>query len=136
MQHDEFIGQIQQRAQLPTRADAERVTRATLETLSERVPAGVATNLAANLPVEIGEHLRRTVPLGVHDATGERFDSREFVARVAARSTVDEPFAADAARVVCEVADEATSGMIRSNVAESLPDDIRQLVTASSSDSL
>lgn len=135
MQHDEFIGQVQQRAQLPSRGDAERATRATLETLGERVPTGVATKLAAQLPVEIGEHLRRTVPFGM-EATGERFDAREFVARVAARSTTDEPFAAYVTRVVCEVTDEATNGMVRSNVAEALPDDIRQLVTAGSSGSL
>lgn len=136
MQHDDFIDQVQHRAQLPSRSDAERATRATLETLSERVSAGLATNLAARLPEEIGEHLRRAMSLNLADATGERFDVREFVSRVAARSTTDEPFAAHAARVVCEVTDEATDGMIRSNVAQTLPEDIRQLVTAGSSDSL
>lgn len=132
MRHDDFIGQVQHRAQLPSRGDAARATRATLETLSERVPAGVAAKLAAQLPVEIGEHLRRTLPLNLGNATGERFDVREFVSRIAARSTTDEPFAAHAARVVCEVTDEATDGMIRSSVADALPQDIRQLVTADS----
>lgn len=52
MQHDVFIGQVQQRAKLPSRGDAERATRAALETLGERIPSGFATNLAAQLPVE------------------------------------------------------------------------------------
>jgi uncharacterized protein (DUF2267 family) len=133
MQHDEFIGQVQQRAALRSRGDAERATRATLETLAERVPAGLATNLAAQLPVEIGEHLRRTVPLGFENSTGERFDGREFIARVAARSTADEPLAAYLTRVVCEVTDEATQGMVSEQVAEVLPDDVRRFVTAGSS---
>lgn len=120
MQHDEFIGQVQQRA-----------TRATLETLGERIPSGLATNLAAHLPQEIGEHLRRTVPFGM-DATGGRFESGEFVARVAARSTTDEPQAAYLARVVWEVTGEATAGGVTAKVADALPEGIRRLVSAGS----
>ncbi|TDD65461.1 DUF2267 domain-containing protein [Jiangella aurantiaca] len=132
MQHDEFIATIQERAQLASRGDAERATRATLETLGERIPGGLAANLAAQLPIEIGEHLRRTLPYGATDAPAERFDADEFVARVASRSTTDEPVAAYRARVVFEVVDEATEGGVAQKVAETLPDDIRRLVTAGS----
>jgi uncharacterized protein (DUF2267 family) len=131
MQHDEFIGQVQARARLSSRGDAERATRAALETLGERIPEGLADNLAAQLPHEIGEHLRRTVVYG-GAATGERFDTREFVRRVSERSGADEPQAAFLARVVFEVVDEATSGTLTRKVAESLPDDLRKLVTAGS----
>jgi uncharacterized protein (DUF2267 family) len=131
MQHDEFIGQVQARARLSSRGDAERATRATLETLGERIPEGLADNLAAQLPHEIGEHLRRTVVYG-GAGTGERFDAREFVRRVSERSVADEPQAAFLARVVFEVVDEATSGSLTQKVAESLPDDLRKLVTAGS----
>ncbi|MBD0292492.1 MAG: DUF2267 domain-containing protein [Jiangellaceae bacterium] len=131
MQHDEFIGTVQARARLGSRGDAERATRATLETLGERIPEGLAENLAAQLPVEIGEHLRRTVVLG-GTGTGERFDAREFVRRVAERSGTDEPQAAFLARVVAEVVDEATSGGLFQKVAENLPDDLQRLVTAGS----
>lgn len=134
MQHDEFIGLVQSRAQLPSRGDAERATRATLETLGERIPGGLATNLAAQLPEEIGEHLRRTLPYGLEYTPGERFDAAEFVARVADRATADEPQAAYFARVVCEVVDEATQGGMLGKVAESLPEDVRRLVTAGSRD--
>jgi uncharacterized protein (DUF2267 family) len=47
MQHDEFIGLVQNRACLSSRGDAERASGATLETLAERVPEGLAGNLAA-----------------------------------------------------------------------------------------
>lgn len=47
MQHDEFIGLVQNRACLSSRGDAERASGATLETLAERVPEGLVGNLAA-----------------------------------------------------------------------------------------
>jgi uncharacterized protein (DUF2267 family) len=131
MQHDEFIGQVQARARLSSRGDAERASRATLETLGERIPEGLADNLAAQLPHEIGEHLRRTV-VYAGAATGERFDRGVFVARVAARAGVDEPQAAYLARAVVEVVDEATEGTIMSKVLESVPSDIRSLISTGS----
>ena len=47
MKHDEFIGHVQHGARLASRGAAERATRAALETLRERVPDGLADNLAA-----------------------------------------------------------------------------------------
>jgi uncharacterized protein (DUF2267 family) len=131
MQHDEFIGQVQNRARLASRGDAERACRATLETLAERVPEGLADNLAAQLPHEIGEHLRRT-EIFAGAGTGERFSRQDFIARVAQRAGVREQQAAYLIRTVTEVVDEATQGGVMDNVAESLPADIRQLVTTGS----
>ena len=131
MQHDEFIGHVQNRARLSSRGDAERACRATLETLAERVPEGLADNLAAQLPHEIGEHLRRTEVYG-GAGTGERFSRQDFIARVADRAGVREQQAAYLIRAVAEVVDEATQGGTMAKVAESLPADIRELVTAGS----
>jgi uncharacterized protein (DUF2267 family) len=55
MRHDDFIGEVQHRAKLPSRGDAERATRATLEALGERL--GAADNVAAQQPSETGRHL-------------------------------------------------------------------------------
>ena len=131
MQHDEFIGRVQDRARLPSRGAAERVTRATLETLGERIPEGTAANLAAQLPAEIGEHLRRTIEMD-GAGPGERFDRPQFVQRVAERAGAREPDAVYAARVVLEVVDEATTGGLIGKVRESLPEDIRDLLDAGS----
>lgn len=49
MRYDEFIGQVQHRAGLGSHAEAERATRATLETLAERLAGGEAHDLAARL---------------------------------------------------------------------------------------
>ncbi|MDQ7903600.1 DUF2267 domain-containing protein [Phytohabitans sp. ZYX-F-186] len=131
MQHDHFIGQIQARARLSSRGEAERATRSVLETLGERIPEGLADNLAAQLPTEVGEHLRRTEVYGGY-GSGERFDRDEFVARVSSRSGFDGPQAAFAARAVCEVVDEATQGTVMGKVVEALPDDVQSLVVAGS----
>jgi uncharacterized protein (DUF2267 family) len=129
MQHDEFIGLVQNRARLSNRGEAERACRATLETLGERVPEGLADKLAAQLPHEIGEHLRRTEVYG-GTGTGERFGRHDFVERIAVRAGVDEPKAAYLARSVLEVVNAATQGKITEKVEESLPPDIRELLSA------
>jgi uncharacterized protein (DUF2267 family) len=51
MKHDAFIGQVQHHARLDSRGAAERATRATLETLAERLAGGEANDLAAQLPL-------------------------------------------------------------------------------------
>jgi len=131
MQHDQLIGQVQARAHLGSRGEAERACRATLETLGERLPEGLADNLAAQLPREIGEHLRRTEVFG-GAGSGERFDRRAFLERVGSRAGADDPRAAFLSRVVFEVLEEATQGAVMGKVKNSLPDDIRELVTAGS----
>ncbi|TDC56456.1 DUF2267 domain-containing protein [Actinomadura sp. KC345] len=131
MQHDEMIGQVQARARLPSRGDAETACRATLETLGERLPEGLADNLAAQLPREIGENLRRTEVFG-GSGTGERFGRHDFIERVAIRAHADDSQAAYLARVVLEVVGEATQGGMMTKVKEALPDDIRELVSAGS----
>ncbi|MFI0447096.1 DUF2267 domain-containing protein [Actinomadura sp. 6N118] len=131
MQHEELIGQVQARAQLAGHGEAERACRATLETLGERIPEGLADNLAAQLPHEIGEHLRRTEVYG-GAGSGERFDRQDFIARVASRAGVDDPQAAYLIRVVLEVVREATGGSMMNKILDALPNDIRSLVAAGS----
>ncbi|WP_340681877.1 DUF2267 domain-containing protein [Amycolatopsis coloradensis] len=113
MRHDEFIGQVQNRAKLSDRGEAAGVTRATLETLGERIPEPLAANLAC-----------------------ERFGHDEFIRRVAQRGHTDGPQATYRSRVVLEVVGEATTGGSMDKIRESLPDDLRVLVDAGSSGAL
>ena len=55
MDHDSFIGEVQNRAELASRGEALSATRATLETLGERLQEGQATNLAAQLPEDYAD---------------------------------------------------------------------------------
>lgn len=126
MHHDQFLGKVQSAAHLPDRGAAERAARATLETLGERIPAGLADNLAAQLPHEIGEHLRR--PDTGRPGAAKRFDKLEFIARVSARAGVNETKAASLSHAVAGVVDDATDGMLSTKVASSLPEDISALL--------
>jgi uncharacterized protein (DUF2267 family) len=131
MQHEEFIGQVQARGKLANLGQAERVTRSVLETIGERIPDGLSENLAAQLPHEIGEHLRRT-ERSDKQGTGEQFGRDEFISRVETRSGLDRPQAVYASRVVCEVVDQATQGAVMTKVREALPPDIRPILAAGS----
>ena len=57
MRDDEFITEVQTRAGLSTRAEAERATHATLAVLGEHLPDSVAGAAAAALPERLGEQL-------------------------------------------------------------------------------
>ncbi|MFF8842066.1 DUF2267 domain-containing protein [Streptomyces sp. NPDC015127] len=135
MDHDTFIGQVQDRAHLDSRGAAEAATRATLETLAERVPAGLADNLAAQLPAEIGEHLRRVVTAPDQPATGARMTNREFFDRVAQRAGDDTPKAAHEARCVMEIVGEATQGALTDKIRQSLDDELAGSLLAGSTGS-
>lgn len=131
MDQDTLMGHVQNRARLSSRADAERAVRSTLETLAERIPAGLANNLAAQLPHEVGENLRRVAADSLHEP-GERFDRNEFIRRMSERAGVHDPQAAYLARVVFEVVDEATRPVM-DTVRDVLPEDLQQLASAGSS---
>ena len=91
MHHDEFIGQVQHAAQLPSRGDAERVTRVVLETLGERLTEEMAHHLAAQLPSEIGRHLigRVASERMTLDQFHQRIELRERTTATLARRHVD-----------------------------------------------
>lgn len=127
MKHDEFIGQVQHRARLSSRGDAERATRATLETLAERLAGGEANDLASQLPREIGAHL-----LGAWSGLGERFDLHEFFRRVSMREGVDYQQSVFHARAVIEVLKEAVSPGEIADVRAQLPAEFGPLFEASS----
>ncbi|MCD0484481.1 DUF2267 domain-containing protein [Streptacidiphilus sp. ASG 303] len=132
MHHDEFIGQVRARGALPDRAAAERAARATLETLGERVPVGLAEHMAAQLPPSLGQYLLRAA-VG-HGASrderrrGERFDLTTFAGRIAWRSGTDEEVALREAGAVLDVLDASLSPELMRKLGHVLPHDIRELL--------
>ncbi|KRV50563.1 hypothetical protein AQ490_15975 [Wenjunlia vitaminophila] len=138
MRHDELIGQVQARAGLPDRGAAERAVRATLETVAERVPDGVAEHLAAQLPAEVGEHVLRVT--AAHDRTreqrgkGDRFDLTTFLGRISWRTGSPEDAAIRDATAVLEVLDAAVSPELMERLSRVLPRDIRTLMPTTRAD--
>jgi uncharacterized protein (DUF2267 family) len=125
MQHDEFIGEVQARARLPSRGDAERATRAVLETLGERLAGGQPENLAAQLPEEIGRHLEGRQ--GV-----DKLSLDEFFEKVSERMGADLPDAIHQARAVIAVVGEAVSQGEIDKVRQQLPEEYGPLFESGS----
>lgn len=110
MDYETFIGEVQNRGQLPSREDALRATRITLETLGQRIETGAAENLAAQLPDEIGRFLAK-------EDTLETFEWDEFVDRIVEKGEYnpddERGDAVHHARVVLDVVDDAaTTGAV------------------------
>ncbi len=122
MKHDEFIGQVQHRARLSSRGDAEMTTRATLETLAERLAGGEANDLASQLPRGIAKYLRTGLA-----GEGERFSVEEFFERVSRREGVDLPKAIYHARAVIAILYEAVSPGEMADVRAQLPAEYARL---------
>jgi uncharacterized protein (DUF2267 family) len=117
---EQFMTTVQQKARL-SRPDAERATRATLETLAERLSAGEARDLAAELPPEIAPWIATT-------GNAQAFDVDEFLRRVAEREGVDLEAAERHARAVFDALGRTVSaGEIDDMVAE-LPKDFEPLI--------
>ncbi|WP_332110780.1 YbhB/YbcL family Raf kinase inhibitor-like protein [Streptomyces gossypiisoli] len=135
MRHEEFTGQVQSRARLDSRGAAERATRATLETLAERIPAGLAEKLAAQLPHEIAEHLRRIEKAPDVPATGVHMSAHEFFERVAQREEKNFPKAVHHARSVIEVVAEAVQGSVTAKVRDCLDHELATSLFAGSTGS-
>jgi uncharacterized protein (DUF2267 family) len=129
MQFNEFLGQVQHRAQLPSMGHALAATRATLVTLGERLAGGEPADLAAQLPREIAHFVVSGAPDSM--GSGQRFDLNEFLVRVSLRENVDMPVAARHAQAVMSVVSEAVSPGEMTQVCGQLPEDIRRLVEGS-----
>lgn len=124
MNYDDFIGQVQTRARLSSLGDAVKATRATLETLGERLPLDEVKDLVSQLPPEIAYYLRQRA------AFLEKFGLDDFFKRVSEREPADLPDAVYHARVVISVLKNAvTQGEINDILAQ-LPDEFVQLFEA------
>ncbi len=106
--------------------DAEKIIRATLETLGERLEADFADKIAAQLPPEIGRHLRS-------DVIFERLSLDDFVRRVCAREGEGSelPDAVFHARRVLEVLQTALNRGLVEKLHAALPADFEPLLEGS-----
>ena len=122
MRYDEFLGHVQHRARLGSRGEAERATRATLETLAERLVGGEAHDLASQLPPELARSLQ-SPDAGI----GAKLTLDEFFELVSEREGVDLEDSTLHARVVIGVLTEAVSQGEIKDVRVQLPAAFAQL---------
>jgi len=102
VQYDEFITHVQSLTQSNSREEAERSTRATLETVKERISVDEAEKLAAQLPQELGEYLR-----GRDVESNQSFNLQEFIARASQKENIEPTTAAIHVRAVFAVLQNA-----------------------------
>ncbi|USZ69810.1 DUF2267 domain-containing protein (plasmid) [Halorussus salilacus] len=120
MKYNDFMGQVQNRLELPELGRAVRVTRAVLTTLGERLQEGEARDLAGPLPMEVDYYLEAA-------ESGQRFDYDAFLDRVADRAAADRSDAAYYAKVVFGLVSELVSRGEIEEVRAQLPDDYDDL---------
>ena len=114
MKHGEFIKHVHERAGVP-KDMAGTLTRATLETLADRLAGGEPHDLASQLPPELQHYVRpgEKVP--------ERFGVEEFIGRVAAAAKVDGETARRGVRAVLITVREAVTPGEWDDVMAQLP---------------
>jgi uncharacterized protein (DUF2267 family) len=122
MDYEQFLSIVQERAGIG-RQEAETLTRATLETLSERLSRGETEDLAKQLPPELARWLARS-----QAATPEPFDRTEFMARLASRAEVTPEDAERLAKAVFYALGRTVTTEEIADMAAELPKDLQPLV--------
>ena len=130
MEYQDFINAVAMRAKVST-DQATALTRATLETLADRISAGKAEDLAFQLPDGLDDHLRKPLrqehaPLRQEHANSFGLD--EFVERVASRPAVDRALAGAGVRAALTTLREAVSRDEFEDTLAQLPKEFRQVI--------
>ena len=122
MHRDDLISQVRVRGRLHGRNEARRVIRAVLQAFRQLVPDDTYRQIAVQLPAEIA--VGPAVP----------GDGRPLTREVARQLYVNEPNAAFLSRVVFEQLNAYCHGVTPASVADSLPAEVRALVSARADD--
>ncbi len=126
MKYDEFIKHVQTVAQLNSRDEAEGATRATLETLKERIVGDEASQLAAQMPQELAECLR-----GREGENGQAFSMQDFISRVSEKEGVEPTAVVMHVRAVFSVLQSAVTPGEFDDIRANLSEDYAELFAIS-----
>lgn len=118
----EFTKTVQAVAEIDSKEKTEQAIRAALETLSERIIGDEASQLADQLPAEVGTYLR-----GREGQNGEAFSLEEFYQRISQREGVDGPTAALHAKAVFAALNAAVTAGEYEDIKANLPDSYKDL---------
>jgi len=122
VKYDQFIKHVQTTAQLDSKEAAEQAICATFETIAERIVGNEASQLAAQLPAELGKYLR-----GHEGENGDHFPIEEFYQRICQKAGLDPDAAAVQARAVFLVLNEAVTPGEFADVRANFSDDYEEL---------
>jgi len=117
----EFLESVTVRGRLSPE-QAERLTEATLTVLADRISAGEAEDLAAQLPKGIRDWLVSK------EEPAQKFDLEEFIRRVSERTAVDLDTATRGARAVLSTIRRAVTTGEFEDVLAQLPKEFREFI--------
>jgi uncharacterized protein (DUF2267 family) len=120
MKGDQFIAEVRNLAELANNEEAEKAISATLETLRERLAGNEPSDLAAQLPPEVGSYVEGS-------GSGESFSVEEFYDRVGQREGVGRDEAVRHARAVATVVQTAVTGGEVDDLRSQLGDEYEEL---------
>lgn len=120
MTQDEFIARVAENAGV-SHEQADRLTRAVLATLAERITGGEARDLAAQLPVPLSNMLMPA------QEPAESFSFDEFVRRTAERAGANYGVAESAVDAVLVTLRDAVTPDEFDDVLSQLPDDFKRV---------
>lgn len=123
--YKEFVADVQAIAQLDSEAAAKNAISATLGVLKRRIVGDEASQLADQLPEEVGQHLR-----GAEGTLGEPFGINEFYQRVAEQGNIDLMQVPMQAKAVFVAINNMVSPGEFEDVKQNLPDDYSELFLA------
>lgn len=126
MEYQDFIDAVATRAKVST-DEAATLTRATLQTLADRISAGQAENLAYQLPEGLDDHLRQPPPHRRKEPANS-FGLDEFVRRVADRPAIDRERAGAGVSAVLTTLREAVSRDQFEDAVAQLPKEFQQVI--------
>src|SRR5947208_15752799 len=104
MKYDEFIAQVRHRARMETTEEAENATRATLQTLAERIEIDEVKDLVSQLPQELALYMQSATA-----GSAVSFSLDEFFHRVSEREGIDLADATFHARIVTALLSEVVT---------------------------
>ena len=122
MKYDEFIAEVRRRARLATTEEAENATRATLQTLAERIEFDEVKDLASQLPRELAMYMQSPTT-----GIAQSFSLDEFFHRISEREGVDLADATFHARIVAALLSEVVTVGEIEDVRAQLPPDFAKL---------
>ncbi len=120
MKGEQFIAEVRNLAEVGSNEEAQKATRATLETLKERLAGNEPSNLATQLPPEIAPYVEG-------EGGREAFSVEEFYGRVAQKEGVGNDEAVKHARAVATVLQTAVTGGELEDVRSQLGDEYKEL---------
>ena len=122
MTKDEFLGAVQQRLDLTDKTEAETATRSVLAATADRLTPEEANDLAAQLPHEMAEFIRRRRP-GV-----QKMDRNTYIGRIQGDLDLMKPTQAEqVAKGILSVVRDAVGEGEWQDVVSQMPMDMKDM---------